>query len=84
MNIWSDKIVDHRPCAGGPTGLFADDSGKHFEPLEVVQLLSRHSEGCDNWWLEVRKLLDYEMIWVPENKPLAKKLEALGLTVVMS
>ena len=81
MNIWSDRIVETH---GGHSELFEDDSGKHFEPFEVVKLLSRHSEGYDNWWLAVKKILDYDMIWVPENKPLAKKLETLGLTVVMS
>ena len=81
MNIWSDRIVETH---GGHSELFEDDSGKHFEPFEVVKLLSRLSEGYDDLYAAVRKILDYDMIWVPENKPLAKKLETLGLTVVMS
>jgi len=82
MNIWSDRIVE--TYVGPWQQVFEDDSGKHFEPFEVVKLLSRHSEGYDDWYAAVRKILDYDMIWVPENKPLAKKLETLGLTVVMS
>ena len=79
MNIWSDRIVETH---GGHSELFEDDSGKHFEPFEVVKLLSRHSEGYDDWYAAVRKILDYDMIWLPENKTLAKKLEAIGLIVV--
>ena len=81
MNIWSDRIVETH---GGHSELFEDDSGQTFLPSKVVKLLATETEGVCSGWLEVKKLLDYEMIWVPENKPLAKKLEALGLTVVMS
>ena len=80
MNIWSDRIVT--PSNGHI--VFEDDSGRTFPPSKVVKLLVTETEGVCWGWLEVKKLLDYEMIWVPENKPLAKKLEALGLTVVMS
>ena len=80
MNIWADRVVTP------PNGhiVFEDDSGRTFRPSKVVELLATETEGVCWGWLEVKKLLDYEMIWVPENKPLAKKLEALGLTVVMS
>ena len=44
-----------------------------FDPVEALKLLSIE---------EVKKILDYDMILLPENKTLAKKLEALGLTVV--
>jgi len=44
-----------------------------FDLVEALKLLSIE---------EVKKILDYDMIWLPENKTLAKKLEALGLTVV--
>ena len=80
MNIWSDRIVT---LSNGRI-FFEDDSGRTFKPSKVVELLATETEGVCWGWLEVKKLLDYEMIWVPENKPLAKKLEALGLTVVMS
>jgi hypothetical protein len=92
MNIWSDRIVTDQAAAPGwdghggpalPAQFFADDSGRTFTPGKVVQLLSAESEGYDNWWLPVKKLLDYDMIWLPDNKPLAKKLEALGLTVII-
>ena len=79
MNIWSDRIVTPTP---GHT-VFEDDSGRTFRPSKVVELLATETEEVCSGWLEVKKLLDYEMIWVPENKPLAKKLEALGLTVVI-
>ena len=80
MNIWSDRIVT---LSNGRI-FFEDDSGQTFLPSKVVKLLAKETEGVCWGWLEVKKLLDYDMIWVPENKPLAKKLEALGLTVVMS
>ena len=79
MNIWSDMIVT---LSNGHI-FFEDDSGQTFLPSKVVKLLAKETEGVCWGWLEVKKLLDYEMIWVPENKPLAKKLEALGLTVVI-
>ena len=80
MNIWSDMSVK---TSYGHI-FFKDDSGRTFRPSKVVELLATETEEVCWGWLEVKKLLDYEMIWVPENKPLAKKLEALGLTVVMS
>ena len=92
MNIWADRIVNGQALAPNwdghgtpslPGRFFADDSGRTFTPGEVVELLSVESEGYDNWWPVVKKILDYDMIWVPNNKPLAKKLEALGLTVVV-
>jgi len=92
VNIWADRIVSGQASApnwdghGGkalPGLFFADDSGQTFTPGEVARLLSAELEGCDNWWPEVKKLLDYDMIWMLDNKPLAKKLEALGLTVVI-
>ena len=80
MNIWSDMSIK---TSHGHI-FFEDDSGQTFRPSKVVELLATETEEVCSGWLEVKKLLDYEMIWVPENKPLAKKLEALGLTVVMS
>ena len=80
MNIWSDMSVK---TSRGHI-FFEDDSGQTFRPSKVVELLAEETEEVCCGWLEVKKLLDYEMIWVPDNKPLAKKLEALGLTVVMS
>lgn len=92
MNIWADRIVSGQALApnwdghGAPSlpgRFFADDYEQTYTPGEVVRLLSAESEGSDNWWTEVKKLLDYDMIWIPDNKSLAKKLEFLGLTVVM-
>ena len=79
MNIWSDKIVTP------PTGhiVFADDSGQTFLPSKVVKLLAKETEEVCCGWLEVKKLLDYDMIWMPDNKSLARKLQILGLTVVI-
>jgi|GEM_PF-3974355 len=92
MNIWADNIVIGQAVAPNwdghdgpalPGWFFADDSGQTFTPGEVVRLLSAESEASDNWWVEVKKILNHDMVWLPDNKPLAKKLEALGLTVVM-
>ena len=93
MNIWADRIVagqvlapnwDGHGAPSLPGWFFADDCGQTYTPGKVVRLLSAESEaGCDNWWPEVKKLLDYDMIWMPDNKSLARKLEILGLTVVI-
>ena len=68
MNVWSDGPAYQYSFGGVDTHVHPA-----FDPVEALMLLSVE---------EVQKILDYDMIWLPENKTLAKKLEALGLTVV--
>jgi hypothetical protein len=67
MNVWSDG-PEYQYLFGG-----VNVSVRGVFRAEAVKLLSEE---------EVDKILDYDMIWLPENKTLAKKLEAIGLIVV--
>ena len=68
MNVWSDGPA-YQYLFGG-VDIHVRPA---FGPAEALKLLSKE---------EVEKIQDYDMIWLPENKTLAKKLEALGLNVV--